>query len=104
MEMREALKTAVAFEIKVRDTYQNAYQKISSETGRRVFLLMASEENDHVRYLESKLAALDAEPEPSADELGTTVPSTADISAAAAALETSSIPQIRPASWRSSCK
>ena len=88
MDMRSALNTAVEFEKKVRDTYLASMEKSTSDLGKKILRLMASEEKDHVRYLESKLAALESTPVPSADDLTSLLPSKKEITDAAETLET----------------
>lgn len=88
MDMRSALTTAVEFEKKVRDTYLASVQKSTSLLGKRILQLMANEENDHVKFLESKLAVLDKIPSPSAEDLSSLLPSKTDLITAAKTLET----------------
>ena len=87
MDMRSALNTAVEFEKKVRDTYLASLEKTQSPLGKKIFRLMASEEGDHVRYLESKLAALDSVPLPTADDLTSLLPTKNEMTEAAKTLE-----------------
>jgi rubrerythrin len=56
MTLEEAIKTAIEYEIKVRDAYLNSIKDIGDETGRRVFEVLGKEEQGHVDFLESKLA------------------------------------------------
>ncbi|MDD5306073.1 MAG: ferritin family protein [Deltaproteobacteria bacterium] len=56
MSIIKALKTAIAFEVEVRGVYAEAVKRATDPVGRRVFALLASEEQNHVRYLEGKLA------------------------------------------------
>jgi len=56
MTFEKAIKTAIEYEIKVRDTYLNSLDKIKDETGQRVFRVLGEEEQGHVDYLECKLA------------------------------------------------
>ncbi len=53
--VEEAITTAIAFETRVRNTYQDAAKVSSDATGERVFKLLASEEQGHLDYLQSRL-------------------------------------------------
>ncbi len=54
--VEEAITMALAYETRVRDTYKNAVDQSGDETARRVFGLLAKEEQGHIDYLESRLA------------------------------------------------
>ena len=56
MNVEEALKTALEFENKVRDAYREMEQEAGSDVGRKVFGVLADEEQHHVEYLESRLS------------------------------------------------
>jgi len=56
MTLEEAIKTAIDYEIKVRDAYLGSLESIGDETGRRVFEVLGKEEQGHVDFLEAKLA------------------------------------------------
>lgn len=53
--VEEAITTAIAFETRVRNTYQEAMKAASDKTGERVFKLLADEEQGHLDYLQSRL-------------------------------------------------
>lgn len=53
--VEQAIVTAIAFETRVRDTYREAMDASSDETGKRVFGLLAKEEQGHLDYLNSRL-------------------------------------------------
>lgn len=55
MEVEKAIKTAIEYEIKVRDVYADAVRNTKNETAKRVFQKLAEEEQGHVDYLESRL-------------------------------------------------
>lgn len=55
MEVEQAIKTAIEYEIKVRDTYAYAVQNSKNETAKRIFRKLADEEQGHIDYLESRL-------------------------------------------------
>ena len=75
MTFEEAIKTAIEYEIKVRDTYLNSLDKIKDKTGQRVFKVLGDEEQDHVDYLECKLAEWEKTGTISSSDLKTVVPS-----------------------------
>lgn len=75
MTFEEAIKTAIEYEIKVRDTYLDSLDKIKDETGQRVFKVLGEEEQGHVDYLECKLAEWEKTGTISASDLKTVVPS-----------------------------
>ena len=54
----EAIKTAMEFETRVRDTYAEALEKATNEVGKRVFRVLAMEEQGHLDYLEYRLKEL----------------------------------------------
>jgi rubrerythrin len=56
MEVEKALKTAIEYEIKVRDAYYDAADKSKDDTGRKIFKVLGDEERGHVDYLNSKLS------------------------------------------------
>ncbi|OGF65595.1 MAG: hypothetical protein A2Y62_12805 [Candidatus Fischerbacteria bacterium RBG_13_37_8] len=55
MTISEAIKTALEFENKVYNNYQQAQQKAKDPTGQKVFKTLAEEEKGHIVYLEHKL-------------------------------------------------
>ncbi len=75
MTFEEAIKTAIEYEIKVRDLYLNSVGSIKDETGQRVFKVLGDEEQGHVDYLKNKLAEWQKTGKLSATGLSTVVPS-----------------------------
>lgn len=59
MTLQEALHTAVAYEIKVRDLYLDAIDMVADEDGSNVVKRMAVEEQEHVEYLLNLLNELE---------------------------------------------
>ncbi len=74
MTLEKAIKTAIDYEIKVRDTYVKGAGRISDPTGRRVFEVLGKEEQGHVDYLQAKLAEWQKNGQVKAEKLGTVVP------------------------------
>jgi len=86
--IEEAIKTAIDFENRVRDVYSEAAGESEHETGRRLFKLMAEEEQHHVDYLEHALKKWREIGELSAEGLKTAVPSAATVASGVAKLKT----------------
>ena len=55
MTVEDAIRTAIDLEIKVRDVYLKAMDGTSDQAGKRIFRVLADEENSHHDYLQSKL-------------------------------------------------
>jgi rubrerythrin len=56
MTIEEAIQTALQYENEIRDLYKNAVDRVADPTGKRVCTVLAREEQDHVDYLENRLA------------------------------------------------
>lgn len=55
MTLEEAIKTAIEYEIRVRDLYVESAAKASDPVGRRIFQTLGDDEQLHVDYLKSRL-------------------------------------------------
>ena len=55
MVLEEAIKTALAYETKIRDAYIEAVEATEDPAGQRIFQELADDEQRHVDYLEHKL-------------------------------------------------
>jgi len=55
VNLEEAIQTAIDYEIKVRDVYEEACEKIRDVSGKRIVQALMEDEQRHVAYLESKL-------------------------------------------------
>lgn len=75
MKLEEAIKTAIDYEIRVRDTYRDAADGTSDPKGKRVFEVLAGEEQGHVDYLESRLTEWRKSGALKPEALGTILPS-----------------------------
>lgn len=75
MTIEEALKTAIEFEDQVRDIYHNAMGGTTEPVGKRIFRMLAKEEQDHLDYLQSKLYEWKRAGTITAERLDTTIPS-----------------------------
>jgi len=87
MTVEEAIKMALEYEVKVRDSYLGAIDRIKDETGRHVFKVLGEEEQGHVDYLESRLAEWRKNGKISPEVLKTIVPSRRAIDAGVRKLE-----------------
>jgi rubrerythrin len=55
MTLEDAIKTAIEYEIKIRDVYKEAAENAIDPVGKRVFKLLRDDEQHHVDYLNHKL-------------------------------------------------
>jgi len=74
MNIEEAIKTALDYEIKVAGVYNKYADQFKSETGKKIFLTLGKEEDDHVDYLNAKLAEWKDTGKVTVEALGTVVP------------------------------
>ena len=58
MKIEEAIQTAIAYEIKIRDIYLEAEAAVSDEVGQRIFATLGQDEQHHIDYLQHKLEQL----------------------------------------------
>ena len=74
MTIEEAIKTAMEFEVKVRDLYRSAMEEATDALGERIFGVLAEEEQNHLDYLRSKLHEWKETGEITAERLNTAIP------------------------------
>ncbi len=55
MNLDDAIRTAIQYEIRVRDVYLDAAEQVVDESGKKVVKQLAAEEQDHVTYLVERL-------------------------------------------------
>jgi len=55
MTTEEAFKTAIEYEIRIRDIYLEAVAAVDDEAGKRIFETLGQDEQKHIDYLEHKL-------------------------------------------------
>jgi rubrerythrin len=55
MNIEKAIKTAIEYEIRIRDIYLEAVAAVDDEVGRRIFETLGQDEQHHIDYLEHKL-------------------------------------------------
>ncbi len=75
MTVEEAIKTSIEYEVRVRDVYVEAVREAQREEGKKLFQLMADEEQRHVDYLKVKLDEWNSDGTVTAGGLTTAVPS-----------------------------
>jgi rubrerythrin len=75
MTIEEAIKTAIQYEKRVVQVYEEATRSSEDETGKKIFSALVKEEQQHVGYLESRLTEWKATGRVTAASLGTVVPS-----------------------------
>jgi len=75
MTIAEAIQTAIQYENKVVQVYEEAARASLDETGRKVFGALVKEERQHVAYLEARLAEWRSTGHVTPASLGTVVPS-----------------------------
>jgi len=75
MTIEQAIKTALDFEVRVRDAYLQASKTAINETGRKVFKTLGQEEQTHVTYLRERLEEWQKTGKVKAAKLKTIVPS-----------------------------
>ena len=75
MDLKEALTTAIGYETKVRDHYTKGAEKILDPRGKKMFTVLAREEQGRLAYLETRLAEWHKSGTISSPELATELPS-----------------------------
>jgi rubrerythrin len=85
--VEEAIKTSIEYETKVRDVYVDAVSRSEQPDGKRLFQLMADEEQHHLDYLEAKLAQWRDSGRVTPEGLRTALPSGETIAEGVAVLE-----------------
>ena len=81
-----AIRTALEYERRVRGVYADAVARATDETGKKVFEVLAEEEQGHIDYLEERLARLQETGSVEAGGLETKIPSKKAIEAGVRAL------------------
>jgi rubrerythrin len=85
--VEEAIKTSIEYETKVRDVYRDAVARAEHENGKKLFQVMAAEEQHHLDYLEAKLTQWSEQGEVTPEGLETALPPAETIEAGIAVLE-----------------
>ncbi len=79
MTIQDAIKTGLEYEVQVRKVYSEAAKKFSDPTARKIFGVLADEEDRHVAYLESRLDEWQRQGFVTAEALETAIPASAAI-------------------------
>lgn len=87
MTIEEALKTGLEYEVQVRKVYSEAAKKFRDPVARKVFTILADEEDRHVQYLESRLDEWAEKGLVTAEKLETAIPSEQAIAASVERLQ-----------------
>ncbi len=87
MTIEEALKTGLEYEVQVLKVYAEAAKKFSDPVARKIFTVLANEEDRHVQYLESRLDEWARNGAVTAETLETAVPSQSEIEASVKRLQ-----------------
>jgi rubrerythrin len=85
--IEQAIKTGIEFELQVRHVYSEAAKKFKDPVARKIFGVLADEEDRHVQYLESRLDEWEKTGKVTAAALETVIPSEAAIEDAMGKLE-----------------
>jgi rubrerythrin len=85
--VEEAIKTSIEYETNVRDVYRDAVARAEHENGKKLFQVMADEEQHHLDYLEAKLKQWSEKGEVTPEGLETALPSAETIGAGITVLE-----------------
>jgi rubrerythrin len=75
MEIEKAIRTAIDYEVRVRDAYYSAAERSRDEIGKRIFKVLGDEEQGHVDYLNSKMGEWQKTGKAVLEKLATMVPS-----------------------------
>jgi len=75
MTLEEAIKTALEYEVKIRDAYVDAVKATKDEAGRKIFQQLADDEQRHVDYLEDKMNQWQETGSITVEKLESTIPS-----------------------------
>ena len=79
MNIEEAIKTAIEYEIRIRDVYREAAAAVDDDAGRQIFDTLGSDEQRHVDYLEYKLDQFQKTGAIESDKLESAIPDQASI-------------------------
>lgn len=74
MKIEEAINTAIAYEIRIRDIYLEAADAVGDDKGKRIFKTLGDDEQHHIDYLKHKLAEFQKSGKISSEELDSVIP------------------------------
>jgi rubrerythrin len=87
MTLEEAIKTAIEYEIKIRDVYREAEEAVDEKAGKRIFDTLGNDEQRHIDYLQHTLEQLKNTGKLDLAELRSAIPSRKNISREAAKIK-----------------
>ena len=87
MTLEEAIKTAINYEIKIRDVYREAEAAVNDEAGKRIFTALGKDEQHHIDYLRHTEEQLKNTGKIDPAELESAIPSRETIDQEAAKIE-----------------
>ncbi len=73
--IEEAIKSAVKYEVRIRDIYREATEAVEDPVGKRIFETLCKDEQNHIDYLEYKLEQLKSSGTIVAERLDSEIPS-----------------------------
>jgi len=79
ISLEEAIKTAIEYEKKVRDVYINAIKNVPEDIGKKIFKVLADEEQHHIDYLNRRLEEFQKDGKIQFEVLKTVIPSKTQI-------------------------
>ena len=74
MNLEKAIQTALSYETKIRDLYADLVRQSEDTVGKRIFKALEEDEQNHVAYLEHKLAQWRETGKIADDRLQSTIP------------------------------
>jgi len=87
MTIEQAIKTGLEYERQVRKVYSEAAKKFADPVARKIFAVLADEEDRHVAYLESRLDEWQRQGFVTAAKLETAIPSKSAIQSSVGRLQ-----------------
>ena len=75
MTLENAIKTAIAYEIKIRDVYREAEAAVDDEAGKSIFEALGNDEQHHIDYLHHTLEQLKETGRIDSEKLDSSIPS-----------------------------
>ena len=87
MTLENAIKTAIEYEIKIRDVYREAEAAVDDAAGKRIFGALGDDEQHHVDYLQHTLKQYKDTGQIDAEKLDSAIPSRDAINREAAKVE-----------------
>lgn len=87
MTLENAIKTAIEYEIKIRDVYREAEAAVNDKAGKRIFEALGNDEQHHIDYLRHTLEQFKTTGQIASEKLDSAVPARETIDREAAKVE-----------------